>query len=79
MALDFNNLLSPDQKRQILEQRIQAWAQDAYSHELNKQAIQATDPSASTDEQDKALETLETAITLAQEQLAAVEAPPVPE
>jgi hypothetical protein len=48
--MDYSSLLTNDQKRSILEQRIAQFASEAYQHELNKEvakdnpeAVQAAD------------------------------------
>jgi len=65
--MDYSSLLSTEQKKAILEQRIAQFASEAYQHELNKklagnneEAIKATDD---------ALATLDSAITLHKEEL----------
>jgi hypothetical protein len=42
MTIDFEALLTNDQKRGLLEQRIAQFAAEGYQHELNKSTAQAT-------------------------------------
>ena len=64
MAIDFNNLLTADQKRDLLTQRIQQFASEAYQHELNRQIAEAVQDSAAVQTANDALATLETALTV---------------
>lgn len=41
MSLDFNQLLTTDQKRGILAQRVQQFALEAYQHHLNQATAEA--------------------------------------
>jgi hypothetical protein len=68
MTIDYSSLLTADEKRSILQQRLSQFAADAYQHELNKktakgnlEAIQAADA---------ALALLDNAILIHQEELA---------
>jgi hypothetical protein len=68
MTIDYSSLLTADEKRSILKQRLSQFAADAYQHELNKktakgnlEAIQAADA---------ALALLDNAILIHQEELA---------
>jgi hypothetical protein len=69
MAIDFNNLLSADQKRDLLTQRIQQFATEAYQHELNRQIAVTVNDEQATLQAESALATLETAITVHEEEL----------
>ena len=69
MAIDFSAILTPEQKRQLLTQRIEQFAGEAYQHELNRQiAEQVSDVDAVTSAE-AALVTLETAINVHQSEL----------
>ena len=68
MALDYSTLLSDDQKRSILEQRIAQFASEAYQHTLNREV--AKDNADAIAAADNALSILENAITVHQEELA---------
>lgn len=66
--MDYSSLLSSEQKKSILEQRIAQFASEAYQHDINKkmaagnaEAIQAADD---------ALAILDNAIKIHQEELA---------
>jgi hypothetical protein len=66
--MDYSTLLSNDQKRSILEQRIAQFASEAYQHTLNKE-VSAGNPEA-VQAADEALAILDNAITVHQEELA---------
>lgn len=69
MAIDYNALLTEEQKRGILNQRIAQFAAEAWQHELNKQTCQHIGDDAGVENADKALATLEAAITVHQGEL----------
>ena len=69
MAIDFSHLLTDEQKRALLEQRIAQFATEAYQHELNRQIAEAVQDSAALETATDALSTLETAITVHQVEL----------
>ena len=69
MALDFNSLLTGEQKHNLLTQRIEQFAAEAYQHELNRQIAAQVNDSDSVAQCEAALATLETAITVHQEEL----------
>lgn len=56
------SLLSDDEKATIVNQRAKQWAAEAFSHQLNREALLATDPQADTSDIDAALSTLTTAV-----------------
>jgi hypothetical protein len=66
--MDYSSLLSNDQKRSILEQRIAQFASEAYQHTLNKE-VAANNPEAVL-AADEALAILDNAITVHQDELA---------
>jgi hypothetical protein len=66
--MDYSALLSNNQKRSILEQRIAQFASEAYQHELNKEV--AKDNPEAIQAADDALAILDNAITVHQEELA---------
>ena len=66
--MDYSSLLSNDQKRSILEQRIAQFASEAYQHELNKEV--AKDNAEAVLAADEALAILDNAITVHQDELA---------
>ena len=70
MAIDYSALLTDDQKRGILEQRIAQFAAEAYQHDINKQVAVASNNAEGAAQADEALAILDTAITVHQEELA---------
>lgn len=70
MAIDYNQYLSADQKRSILEQRLTQFAAEAYQHEINKQLAESTGDQALVDASSQALATIEAAMQLHQDELA---------
>ena len=70
MAIDFGALLTDEQKRTILEQRISQFAVEAYQHSLNKKSAESASSDTELQAADKNLEILEAAITVHQEALA---------
>jgi hypothetical protein len=66
--MDYSALLTNEQKRSILEQRIAQFASEAYQHTLNKE-VSAGNPEA-VQAADDALAILDNAITVHQEELA---------
>lgn len=63
MAIDYSSLLSAEQKKAILEQRVQQFAAEAYQHELNKQIAVSIGDEQAVSQADAALATLEVAIS----------------
>lgn len=70
MAIDYSALLSDDQKKSILEARIQQFANEAYQHSLNKQIAETSNNEEGIKAADEALAILDTAIEVHQEELA---------
>ena len=68
MAVDYSSLLSDDQKKSILQQRLAQFAAEAYQHTLNKEV--AKDNEEAVKAADDALAILDKAITIHQEELA---------
>jgi hypothetical protein len=69
MAINFNNLLSADQKRDLLTQRINQFATEAYQHELNRQIAESVQDQPAIEQAEQALATLETAINVHEAEL----------
>jgi hypothetical protein len=65
--MDYSSLLTTEQKKAILEQRIAQFAAEAYQHDLNKKL--AKDNQEAVAAADNALVTLEAAINLHQNEL----------
>ena len=66
--MDYSSLLTNEQKRSILEQRIAQFAAEAYQHTLNKQV--AGDNLEAVQAADDALAILDNAIKIHKEELA---------
>lgn len=64
--MDYSTLLTVEQKKAILEQRIAQFASEAYQHDLNKKLANNAEAVA---EADNALIILEAAINLHQDEL----------
>lgn len=70
MSVDYNSLLTDDQKRNIINQRIAQFASDAYQHSLNKATSEKVGDADGIASSEKAIATLETAIEIHQTELA---------
>lgn len=66
--MDYSTLLTDEQKKAILEQRIAQFASEAYQHALNKEV--AKDNAEAIAAADDALAILDNAITVHQDELA---------
>jgi hypothetical protein len=66
--MDYSSLLSTEQKKSILEQRIAQFASEAYQHDINKKM--AGDNAEAVQAADDALAILDNAIKIHQEELA---------
>lgn len=64
MAKQFDpaSILSDDEKAAIVNQRAKQWAAEAFSHQLNREALLEADPQADTSDIDAALATLSVAV-----------------
>lgn len=69
MAIDYTALLTTEQKREILSQRIAQFAAEAYQHSLNKTTCQALNDTEGIEAAEKALAILDIAITSHQAEL----------
>ena len=69
MAIDYSSLLTDDQKRSILEQRLAQFASEAYQHTINKEVAIATQNADGISAADDALEILDKAISIHQDEL----------
>lgn len=74
MTIDYNELLTVEQKRNILQQRISQFAGEAYQHSLNKQTCESLEDTAGVESADKSLAILEAAISVHKSELAALPA-----
>ena len=77
MAIDYSSLLTDEQKRGILTQRLVQFASEAYQHDINKQVALASNNPDGAAQADEALAILDTAITVHQEELAKLPEAPV--
>lgn len=72
MAIDYSSLLTDEQKRNLLQQRITQFASEAYQHDLNKQVAVSSGSTEGVTAADEALAVLETAIKVHQDVLSAL-------
>lgn len=70
MTIDYSSLLSDDQKRSILQQRVQQFAAEAFQHELNLKLGEETGDTGLVAQSTQALQQIDTAIELHQRELA---------
>ena len=70
MAIDYTDLLSDEQKKSILKQRLTQYAAEAYQHDINKQVATASNNEEGIKQATDALAILDAAITIHQEELA---------
>jgi hypothetical protein len=76
MSLDYNSLLTADQKRNLLQGRIQQFASEAYQYSLNLKTAQELGSEDQLEGIKKSIDLLETAIKIHQEELSKL---PLPE
>lgn len=69
MTIDYSSLLSEEQKRSLLNQRIAQFAAEAWQHELNKRTCEQLGDEAGAQNATKALEVLDAAIGVHQQEL----------
>jgi imidazoleglycerol phosphate dehydratase HisB len=69
MAIDFASMLTNDQKRQLIENRLQQFAAEAYQYTLNKKTAEGIESESQIEAADKALVILEEAIKVHQAEL----------
>jgi hypothetical protein len=74
MSIDYASLLTDEQKRSILSQRVLQFASEAYQHSLNKETCAALDDESGIASAEKSLVVLEAAIATHQTELAALPA-----
>lgn len=72
MAIDYTTLLTAEQKRNILSQRISQFAAEAYQHALNKQTCEALGDTEGVEAANKALTILDAAINTHKSELDAL-------
>jgi hypothetical protein len=76
MSLDYSSLLTPEQKRTLLQGRIQQFASEAYQHTLNLKTAESLASEDQIESIKKSIDILETAIKIHQEELSKL---PLPE
>lgn len=70
--MDFSELLSVEQRKEILESRIFNFAVEAYQVSLNKQVAEATEDLTAVEQATNALATLQSAIQVYKDELATI-------
>lgn len=68
--MDYSSLLTDEQKKSILEQRIAQFASEAYQHTINKTVASTTGNEEGVTQAEAALGTLEATISIHQDELA---------
>jgi hypothetical protein len=74
MAIDYSSLLTNEQKKNLLNQRISQFASEAWQHELNKQTCEQLGDESGVESANNALTILDAAISVHQAQLAEIPA-----
>ena len=69
MSIDFDSVLTTEQKTEILQQRITQFAAEAYQHTLNLRTAESLDSEEQIDAIKKNIEILEAAIKVHKEEL----------
>lgn len=75
MAIDYNQYLTDEQRRSILEQRLQQFASESYQHDMNKIVAEKNNDTSLVQRSEEALVTLQEAITVHAEELAKLPEP----
>ena len=70
--MNFSELLSVEQRKEILESRILNFAVEAYQVSLNKQVAESTEDLTAVEQANNALATLESAIQIYKDELATI-------
>lgn len=73
MSINFDELLTNDQKAELIRNRIAQFAAEAYQLTLNRKTAQTVSEEANLENIDKSLSLLETAISVHKEELAKLE------
>jgi hypothetical protein len=76
---DFGSFLTDDQKRQLLENRIQQFAAEAYQHSLNKQTAEKIGSEEQAESAQSSIDILQAAILVHAEELSKLPAPTPPQ
>ena len=72
MAIDFGSMLSTEQKRELLNNRINQFAAEAYQYSLNKKTAEDIGSEEQVEAIDKSLNILESAIQVHLAELASL-------
>lgn len=72
MSIDFDSVLTNEQKAEILQQRITQFAAEAYQHSLNLKTAETLGQEDQTEQIKKNLEILEAAIKVHKDELSAL-------
>ena len=72
MTIDYSSLLTDAQKRQLVENRLQQFASEAYQYSLNKKTAEEIANEEQIEAANKNLEILEAAIKVHQAELATI-------
>jgi hypothetical protein len=75
MSIDYDALLSPEQKRSLLENRISQFAGEAYQYSLNLKTAEQIGSEDQIEAIKKSLEVFESAIQVHQEELSKLPLP----
>jgi hypothetical protein len=70
MTIDYSSMLTDAQKRQLVENRLQQFASEAYQYSLNKKTAEEIQNEEQVETANKNLEILEAAIKVHQAELA---------
>jgi len=77
-SMDYSALLTDDQKRELLTQRIQQFAAEAYQHSLNLKVAELTGDTNAVDYATASIANLDQALQVHIEELAALPEPATP-
>lgn len=72
--MDYSSLLTTEQKRELLQNRIQQFASEAYQYTLNLKTAETLATEDQIEEIKKSIELLDSAIKIHQEELASLPA-----
>lgn len=72
MTINYDEFLSVEQKRNIVQQRLAQFAAEAYQHELNKKSLEGLEDTSGIENANKSLEILERAIAAHKAELEAL-------
>ena len=75
MTINYDDLLTADQKRSIVSQRISQLAAEAYQHSLNKKSFEGIEDQSGVESSEKAMAILESALAVHKAELESLPAP----